>query len=60
MLAALRRTWYNGVRGGTRMAERICRCLLSEMEDERPLYEIIREYLATLPPQALADAIGKV
>ena len=38
------------------MGERICRCLLAEMEDGRPLYEIIREYLATLPPEALADA----
>ena len=38
------------------MGERICRCLLAEMEDGRSLYEIIREYLATLPPEALADA----
>lgn len=38
------------------MGERICRCLLAEMEDGRPLYEIIREYLATLPPETLADA----
>lgn len=38
------------------MGERICRCLLAEMEDGRPLYEIIREYLASLPPEALADA----
>ena len=38
------------------MGERICRCLLAEMEDGRPLYEIIREDLATLPPEALADA----
>ena len=38
------------------MGERICRCLLAEMEDGRTLYEIIREYLATLPPETLADA----
>lgn len=31
------------------------RCLLSEMPEERPLFEIIADYLQALPPEEKAD-----
>ena len=33
----------------------ICRrCLLAEMESEKPLYELLREWLTALPPEETA------
>ena len=37
------------------MAERVCRCLLREQASTRPLYEIIQDYLDTLPEEHRAD-----
>ena len=35
---------------------RVCRrCLLEDMEDRRPLYELIRDYVSSLPENVRAE-----
>lgn len=39
------------------VSDGLCRrCLLADDEERRPLYDLIREYVALIEPQARADA----